>query len=382
VRLNKPLIYQGRDSNRTEIAGEYVVLDKREVGIKVDRYDPALPLVIDPILVYSTYVGGSDNEEVYGGTIDASGNAYITGMTLSVNLPVVDPAQGSNTGDRDAFVTKLNAAGDALVYSTYIGGYERDEAYGVVVDTSGSAYIVGATESSNFPTVNQYETSDAYIDGFVAKLNPAGNALVYSTYLGGDGQDYGQDIAVDTSGNAYVTGLTSSVNFPTENPFQVSNGGGYDAFVTKLNSAGNGLVYSTYLGGSDTDYGYSIALGSSGNAYVSGITVSTDLPTENPFQASNAGGVCDAFVAKLTSGGNALVYSTYLGGSDADYGYAIDVDGSDNAYAAGGTYSTNFPTENPFQSDNGGGGNCDAFVTKLNSAGNDLVYSTYLGGSG
>ncbi len=290
-----------------------------------------------------------------------------------------------------AFVTKLNAAGSALVYSTYLGGSGDDYGSAIAVDSSGNTYVTGFTGSLNFPTVNPIQAvyGGGYSDAFVTKLNAAGNALVYSTYLGGNDTDQGNGIAVDSSGNAYVTGGTLSTNFPTTaGVFQGTSGGGYDAFVTKLNATGTSLVYSTYLGGSSSDRGSSIALDSSGNAYVTGSTISLNFPTANPFQASCSlspyGAYCnggDAFVTKLNATGNALVYSTYLGGNNGAEGHRIALDSFGNAYVTGDTASTDFPTTaGAFQT--AFGGSIDAFVTKLDAAGSALVYSTYLGGSG
>src|ERR1022692_2585480 len=216
-------------------------------------------------------------------------------------------------------------------------------------------------------------------DAFVAKLNPTGSALVYSTYLGGSEWDRGNGIAVDGSGNAYVTGFTASTDFPAMNPIQPVNGGGDDAFVAKLNPTGSALVYSTYLGGSGNDTGSGIAVDNSGNAYVAGYTSSTNFPTMSPLQLAYGGGDSDAFVAKLNPTGSALVYSTYLGGSGEDQGGGIAVDNLGNAYVTGGTGSTDFPTMNAAQATYGG--DTDAFVAMLNPTGSALVYSTYLGGS-
>jgi hypothetical protein len=229
--------------------------------------------------------------------------------------------------------------------------------------------------------VNPLQRANAGGDGdaFVAKLNPTGSALVYSTYLGGGGQDAGLGIAVDTSGNAYMTGSTSSTDFPTVHPLQPAIGSTANAFVAKLNPAGSALVYSTYLGGSSSDGGQGIAVDTSGNAYVTGTAVSTDFPTVNPLQPASGGGGADAFVAKLNPAGSALVYSTYLGGSSIDKGTAIAVDASGNAYITGSTFSTDFPTVSPLQPAAGGDG--DAYVSKLNPTGSALVYSTYLGAS-
>jgi hypothetical protein len=235
------------------------------------------------------------------------------------------------------------------------------------VDSSGNAYVTGYTSSANFPTANAFQAAfGGLANAFVAKLNAAGSALAYSTYLGGSGFDYGQGIAVDSSSNAYVTGTTSSTNFPTASAFQATHDGpppfGDDAFVTKLNAAGSALVYSTYLGGNDDDEGYGIAVDSSGSAYVTGKTYSANFPTANAFQVA-AGGDGDAFVTKLNATGSVLVYSTYLGGNDSDVAYGIAVDSSGNAYVTGYTSSANFPTAKALHAVYGGG--TDAFVTKF-----------------
>jgi hypothetical protein len=260
------------------------------------------------------------------------------------------------------------------------------------VDGAGNAYVAGSTESTNFPTTpgafqtlcNGPNSTSSCGDVFVAKINPSGSALVYSTYLGGGRFDGGNGIAVDSAGNAYVTGTTDSSDFPTKNALQPTySGGPFDAFVAKISPSGSALVYSTYLGGSGNEYGEGIAVDSAGRAYVKGVTTSTNFPTKNPLQAANAGGANDAFVAKLNSAGSALVYSTYLGGSDydgsPDFRGGIAVDGVGNAYVTGSTLSTDFPTKNPLQAANGG--IWDAFVTKINPTGSALVYSTYIGGS-
>jgi Beta-propeller repeat/FG-GAP-like repeat len=388
VVLGKPIVYQRAKSNggsagETEkqfIAGHYTMKGRQEVGFEVASYDKSEPLIIDPVLRYSTYLGGSGYDQGYAVAADASGNAYVTGYTYSTNFPTENPLAGTTAGYSDVFVTKLNATGDALVYSTYLGGSSYDAGYGIAVDAESNAYVTGYTYSTNFPTANPYQSTLAGgDDAFVTKLNAAGNALIYSTYLGGSYGDEGNGIAVDAGGNAYVTGYTYSTNFPTENPFQATSGGNYDAFVTKLNAAGSALIYSTYLGGSDAESGNGIAVDAEGNAYVTGYTYSTNFPTVNAYQASLGGGDYDAFVTKFDGLGNAVFYSTYLGGNGDDDGYGIAADTGGNAYVTGYTYSTNFPTKNPFQATLAG--EDDAFVTKLNAAGSALIYSTYLGGS-
>jgi hypothetical protein len=375
-----PVVYQELDGVRQVIDGRFVLRGRAEVGFEVGHYQADRPLVLDPSLIYSTYLGGSLLDVGYSIAVDASGNAYITGSTDSTDFPTANALQADNAGGGDAFVAKLNAAGSALVYSTYLGGSSLEQGYGIAVDASGNAYVIGMTLSTDFPTANPVQAGQGGAsDAFLAKLDEMGSALVYSTYLGGMDSDLGLGIAVDPSGSAYVTGFTASINFPTANPLQADHGGAYDAFVTKLSAAGSSLVYSTFLGGMDADFGGGIAVDASGNAYVAGSTLSTDFPIADPFQAANAGRH-DAFIAKLNTAGSALVYSTYLGGNSDDLGNGIAVDASANAYVVGQTGSVDFPTVNPLQAESGG--SADVFVAKLNAAGSALRYSTYLGGTG
>ncbi len=355
-------------------------------GFDVGEYDKSHPLVIDPALVYSTYLGGSGSDSGIAIAVDASGNAYVAGKTSSTDFLTQSPLQASSAGGTDVFVTKMNASG-ALVYSTYLGGSNTDGSsyVGIAVDAYGNAYITGGTYSEDFPTQSPLQVnSGGNLDAFVTKLNASGSELIYSTYLGGSGDDSGYKIAVDGSGNAYVTGYTRSSNFPTGSPLQAVLLGENDAFVTKINASGSALVYSTYLGGgSGGEIGYGIAVDASGNAYITGVTYSTDFPTQSALQGSTGGGESDAFVTKINASGSALVYSTYLGGSNAEYGHGIAVDTSGNAYIAGVTHSTDFPTASALQAANiGMEGSGDAFVTKIDASGSALVYSTYLGGSG
>jgi hypothetical protein len=386
-RLHRPIIYQEINGTRQRIAGNFAIHGTRQVGFEVARYDSSKPLIIDPVLSYSTYLGGPGYN--YGSAIalDPSGNAYITGITRSIDFPTTANAFQAGAGSfaDDVFVTKFNAAGSALVYSTYLVHQAfngaNDFPPAIAVDSSGDAYVTGSTGSTNFATANAFQQTNAggWADVFVTKLNAAGSALVYSTYLGGFGFDYGTGIAVDSSGNAYVTGVTFSTNFPTVNAFQAEIGGNpylyeRNAFVTKLNTDGSALIYSTYLGGGGYTDGYGIAVDTSGNAYVTGMAISPNFPTTaGAFQTT--GGGC--FVTKFTFAGTALAYSTRI---NSPWCSAIAVDSSGNAYVTGSTFATDFPTANAFQVTNAGGG--DAFVTKLNAAGTALVYSTYLGGSG
>ena len=374
-----PVCYQEIDGRREMIDGRYHLIGENGVGFEIGSYDRKHPLVIDPALAFSTYLGGSGDDSGLSIAVDSAGNVYVAGYSASANFPTKNPIQPSNASSFDAFVAKIKPSGQELVYSTYLGGGGDDYARGIAVDGSGNAYVTGYTASANFPTKNPLQASKgASDDAFVAKINPAGSALIYSTYLGGSGSDYGEEIAVDSSGNAYITGYTGPGSFPTKNPIQGSNAGLWDAFVSKINPAGSALVYSTYLGGSGFDYGQGIAVDSSGNAYITGSTYSTNFPTKNPLQASNKGGM-DAFVSKINPAGSELVYSTYLGGSFNDYAEGIAVDTSNNAYITGYTISNDFPTQKPIQASSAG--SFDAFVTKINAAGTALVYSTYLGGS-
>src|SRR2546426_8235950 len=329
VRLQKPLVYQvGADGHRNLIAGSYVVFLNtrhaspvtRHVGFDVASYDHSKPIVIDPVLFYSTYLGGSADDRGEGIAVDAAGNAYVkesisssTGWTFPI--PTGPGAQGNyGGGTSDAFVMKLNATGTAIMYATYLGGSSNDGGNGIAVDAAGNAYVTGFTDSTNFPTANPVQAANGGgDDAFVTKPGTSGG-LGDSTYLGGSSNDEGRGIAVDAAGNAYVAGSNGSTNFPTASPLQAANGGSSDAFVTKLNAAGSALLYSTYLGGSASDSGQGIAVDAAGNAYVTGSTSSTNFPTQNPTQATNGTG-SDAFIAELNASGSSLLYSTFLGGS-------------------------------------------------------------------
>jgi len=390
TRKPKVVKRQSRIVHRQFRDGRFVLGAQHRIRFALGPYDHSKPLVIDPELVYSTYLGGYTSDAI-GIAADSTGNAYVTGTTFSTTFPTVNPYQATNkAADGTVFVSKFNAAGSALVYSTYLGGSVSDEGEAIATDASGNAYLTGSACSPDFPTVYPTEASlKGVCDGFVTELNAAGSALVYSTYLGGSGDaavgktDEGTGIAVDASGDAYVTGGTWSSDFPTVNPIQ-SYGGGEYAFLCKFNAGGATLAYSTYLGSAQ---GNGIAVDSSGNAYVIGTTFSSDFPTVNPLQGSPGGELVEygtAFVAKMNPAGSALVYSTYLGGSIGEEGQGIAVDFAGNAYLTGTTWSGDFPTVNPLQPTNHATSNGDsnAFVSKLNAGGSALVYSTYLGGSG
>src|SRR5271157_741178 len=389
-RLRKPVVYQDVSGKRVPVQAWYRILPRtQEIQVKLGAYDSKRAVIIDPILSlsYSTYLGGTASDQANGIAVDSSGSAYITGYANSLDFPVAAPLQGTNHGAPDVFVAKLNPAGTALVYSTYLGGSGDDRAFGIAVDANGNAYVAGTTSSTDFPTMNPLQAALAGgTDAFVAKLNVSGNRLVYSTYLGGTGDDSAAGIAVDSTGAAVIVGATVSANFPVVNAQQEAQHGGKDAFVAKLNAGGSALLYSTYLGGSSDDNAAGVAVDGAGNAYVVGSTSSADFPVATPLQPTcAAAGASDAFVTKLNSSGIA-VYSTCLGGSRSDLGNAVAVDGSSNAYVVGSTSSFDFPVLNafqPVQSDEtfwlGIYDSPDGFVTKLSPTG-ALVYSTYFGG--
>ena len=394
IRHSRPFAYQEDNGIKKEVLVSYVPIGANSVGFQVGDYNPTKPLIIDPVLVYSTYLGGSGFDQGYAIALDSLGNAYVTGQTAAIDFPTTAGAFQTTYGGGDAFVTKLNPSGTALVYSTYLKGASGN---GIAVDSSGDAYVTGDAGSTGFPTTaGAFQTAPMGYDTFVTKLNPSGSALVFSSRFGGNLDDFGRGIALDSAGNAYITGWTVCrsiiCTFPTVNAFQPNYAGGYqDAFVSKINTNGSALVYSTYLGGGailngSEDWGEAIAVDSAGSAYVTGYTYSPDFPvTAGAFDTTRSG--LDAFITKFTPNGAALAYSTFLGGAGRELGQGIAVDASGNAYVTGSTESF----DNPFTSAYDGfpvtsgafqtRGSFDAFVSKLNPQGSALVYSTYLGGS-
>jgi hypothetical protein len=410
IAFHKPVVYQVKDGKREMVGGEFTLLAKDAVGFKLGGYDPSRELVVDPALVYSTYLGGSGgccaDDSANGIAVDSQGNAYVTGAAVSTDFPVSANAfqkinESNSASSTSAFVTKFNPQGSALIYSTYLGGSSSNSSgeygAGIAVDRLGNAYITGPTGSKDFPVTSEAfqktKKSKSGSVGFVAKLNPSGTALLYSTYLGGSVFEGGGGllgdasyvIAIDSFGDAYIAGSTSSSDFPiTSDALQTTYG---NAFLTKLNAGGSGLIYSTYFGGTPNTllntFIEGIALNSMGEVYVTGSTSSHHFPvTKNAFQPVNKSPYRIGFVSKLNTTGSALTYSTYLGGTGGDGGAGIVADNSGNAYVVGSTSSYDFPvTSNAYQrSNNGGGFGENAFVTKLNPAGTTLLYSTLLGG--
>ena len=388
IRQRKPIIYQEIDGQRQLVAGNFVLLGRQQAGFEVGPYDRSKSLVIDPTLVYSTYLGGAGDDLGSSIAVDSSNNIYLTGTTSSTNFPTQGPAFGANAGLADIFVTKIDAAGANIIYSTYIGGSGQDRGDGIAVDVNGNAYVVGRVDASstNFPSTpgsfaSSYRGGD--FDGVVLKLNPAGNALVYSGFLGGEENDSVEGVAVDAAGIAYVTGGTKSIGFPTTvTAYQPTRAGDTDAILTKINAAGSALLYSTYLGGSGTDRGSGVVIDPSGNAYVAGFTGANDFPTDNAFQPG-FGGSFDAFVARFDtngSGAGSLVFCSYLGGTGDDKAYGLAIDNTAGSlYLTGQTSSNNFPLLSPAQPVFGG--SFDAFIAKVSTSG-AKVFATYLGGTG
>ena len=392
VRQRKPATYQESAGVRHDVEAGYIIRGEGEVGFEVAGYDPTRTLVIDPVFVYSTSIGGASNDSANAVALDSDGNAYITGMTTSIDFPAVNAFQpglkiGPSPGvPSDAFVTKLNASGTAIVYSTYLGGSSGDVGNGIAVDSAGNAYVTGFASSSDFPTtVGAFQTKPSTGgDAFITKLNASGNGLSYSTLLGGPNTNgfttanVGRGIAVDRDGNAYVAGYTFSATFPLKKPAQSMFNMGVefgfdclrfslipvseDAFITKLNPSGAALVYSTYLGGRGSDEAYAIAVDSNGSAYVTGTTCSFDFPTSTPTNDNNV----SAFVVKLSGSGKQFAYGIRFGGRGNDIGYGVAVDFEGSAYVTGQTDSDDFPTTG------------SAFQPRL---GGSVLYATTDGGS-
>jgi hypothetical protein len=378
ILQRKPVIYQMIGSDRHLIDGRYALRGRNQVAFEVARYDARKPLVIDPSVVVGSYLGGSASDQAFGIATNATG-IYITGSTNSLDFPNPNAFHpGFSGGSMDAFITKLRQDGTAFVYSTYLGGSNTDTGQGIAVDSTGAAYVTGSTSSANFPlstTVQSLYGGNS--DAFITKINPAGDGLPYSTYLGGIGQDHATGIAIDGTKNAYITGSTTG-SFPVSNAMQSTYGGGTsDAFVAVINPMGNALVYSTYVGGFGNDFSNGIAADAAGNVYITGST-SGGFPVANAFQVGFGGGTSDAFVTKLTAAGS-LSYSSYLGGPGADIGQGIAIDPNGSAYVAGSTNGS-FPLAAAVQGAYGGG-TSDAFISQFSPNGG-LTFSTYLGGAG
>jgi uncharacterized protein (TIGR03437 family) len=439
LKQHRPKVFQ----NGREIVCYYLVRGER-VKLALADYDRSQPLTVDPVLEFSTYlggpaydvsnalqldgsgnillagttrapaapgvnpfqqtsglsqvaivlkmtptasavvwfaaIGGTGGDSAYSIAVDRGGAAYVTGQTSSTDFPVTNAVQTTfGGGFQDAFAAKVSSQG-SLIYATYLGGSSNETGWGIAVDNSGIACIVGTTASHDFPLSRPLFSEYVAPSGFVAKLSPSGKEFVFSTFLGGKtGQSRGQAVAMDSTGAAYVTGWTSADDFPIKNGFQ-STRHGQNAFVTKLAADGGAILSSTFLGGSQFDYGYAIAIDPSGNIYLAGQTSSTDFPLKNAFQPSFGGGYSDVFLAELNATADRLLYATYIGGSGADFPGQVAVDGNGHVYLCGWTGSSDFPLNSSLQAY--GGGLYDTFVLELAPATNSLVFSTYLGGNG
>lgn len=379
-----PVAWQEIGGKRRVVSARYRVAEEGSIGFLLGEYDKAYPLTIDPTLTFSTYLGGTGSGVGRGIAVDGQGNVYVTGLT-SNGFPTANPYQPNPGGSSDAFITKLDPSGTRLIYSTYLGGSGQDHANDIAVDSAGNAYVTGLTGSTNFPTADPYQpVLRGPRDAFVTKLNAQGSALVYSTYLGGSniggtvGDEVGIGIAVDSADSAYVGGASTSRDFPLVNPFGAGGSGVTTPFLSKFSADGRSLLYSTYLSSFERSSVSGMAIDGSGNAYLVGETLSEDFPIRNAFQPQYRG-VGDGFVAKLNpsaAGDASLVYSTYLGGSAWDQVEGVATDTQGNAHVTGWTQSEDFPIVNAYQPRLSGR---SVFVTKLKADGSALVYSTYMG---
>ena len=363
----------------------WVTRGKRQAHIFISKFDPT-----GKTLIYSTYLGSWGDDQAKAIAVDVDGNAYVTGFTSSYDFPVLNAVQpnfagGSVVNGGDAFVVKLSPAGE-LLFSTFLGGTLDDFGRAIAIDPEGNIRVVGTTASLDFPTVKPYQAklNGSARDAFMTMLSGDGSAILYSSYFGGTAAEEGNALAVDAVGNWYVAGATSSTNMPVKNPAQTRYGTNRDAFVAKFSPDGKALLFSTFLGGTGDDWARGIALDSTGNAYVTGYTANSTFPVKNPFRTF-AGGTRDAFVVKYASDGT-VVYSSLLGGSSTDEGYAVAVDANDALYITGFTQSLDFPLLDAVQTAiptcNTAPCTADLFVAKVNAAGTALMFSTYYGGTG
>src|SRR6516165_7005 len=386
--LRRPTLYQEIDGLRQKVAGQYVLRSGKEIGFSARSYDHTRPLLIDPVLSFSTYLGGSGTDVANAIAVAPDGSIYVAGLTRAADFPAT-LGQAPPPGQDRAFVVKLSADGKNLLWAAYLGGSVGEEARALALDPQGNMYVTGQTRSPDFPVRNPFQPSCSLDntrscnDAFVVKLDPNGH-LLYSTFLGGSGAEAGNAIAVDSAGNIFVAGETSSTDFPAFKPLQATTGGGRDAFLAKISPDGQSLAYATYLGGRGDDTARSITVDSAGSVFLTGQTYSVDFPTQNAFQVScnaivNAQCAGTVFIAKVAADGQSLAYSTYLGGSAQDAGNGIAVDGVGNAYITGSTKSADFPLQSPMLHSLQGSEH--VFVAKLSASGSQLLYSTYVGGS-
>jgi hypothetical protein len=384
----RPVVYQTVNGKRRIVEAGYAKLGAREIGFTLGKYDRNRELVIDPVVLYATYWGGSLYEGGYAMAIDSSNNVYLSGLVESTDFPTVNAIQSSNAFDYEAFAMKINAAGTSVVYATYLGGTGHSEyGMGLAVDSSNNVYIVGATNSTDFPGTSgsaiQSSNGGGTRDGFATKINAAGNAITYSTYLGGNADEIAWGVAVDGSGNAHVVGTTQSSNFPVSNALQSSHGGGTDdGFLVKINAAGTAVAFSTYIGGSGGDGANDIEIDGSGNLYVAGPTNSANFPGVNgsSLQSTHAGNG-DGYLLKLNSSASSILNSTYYGGTGGESIYAFELDASGNIVFGGTTDGSSLPGISGSSIQSTFAGVYDVFVGKMNAAMTAMTWATFLGGS-
>ncbi len=383
----RPVTYQQIGDQQVIIQSDFVLIDSYSFGFSLGPdYDSTLPVVIDPILTYSSFIGGGTNDYGRGIAIDNDGYAYLAGYTNSVDFPVAAAFDSTYNdtiiSNHDAFVLKLSIAGDSIIYSTYLGGAEGgDRAFSVAVNGLGNAYVTGVTSSADFPVLNAAQgTIAGQQDAFLVKLSVAGDALEYSTFLGGSLDDVGSSVAVDEADRAYLTGNTASSDFIlSTTPYDNQLDGAQDAFLARFDPAGV-LQVSTYLGGTANDYGVSVCISPDSAAIITGYCASSDFPVLNAYDSTYNGGPTfgDVFVTRFDTTGNGLTYSTFVGGSSDDLALGITSDTAGSVYLTGYCLSSDFPLVNAY--DSVFQGYFMAFVTKLGPAGDSMAYSTFLGG--
>jgi len=388
-REASPVIYQGDESDKLPVKGGFQLYPDGSIGFTVGPYDHSRALVVDPMIVFSGYFGGSSETTITAIAVNSYYNVIVAGWTMSANLPASGGAHPKYDGGVDAFVAGFSPAGGQLEFCTYLGGTSDDRAFGIAVDASNNTYLTGWTSSSNFPLSSPLQTKlGGTRDAFVAKLSPAGNSMIFSTYLGGSGVDVGYGIALDSTGAPVVAGDTNSPNLPvTSRAFQSGLAGAQNTFIAKLSPNGNTLSFLTYLGGNGTDHAAAIKLDGSNAIFVGGSTYSTTFPVLNAFQPFSGGGQ-DGFVAKLSSDASTLIFSSYYGGSGGSPGAPEEVNSisvpaaSGNLNVGGTTSSANFPTTPGCLQATYGGGQTDGFLGRINGTTGALKNSTYVGGSG
>lgn len=383
LKMHRPRAYQRKASGSVNVPCRFNQVAPGVFGFSVGPYDRRLPLVIDPVMDYSSFLGGASDDQITAAALDDEGNTYLTGTTESLDLPVSGGAlQGSKGGGRDIFISKLAPDGQSLIYSTYLGGAGDDQSSALVVRPGGNVVLAGQTSTRDFPVTSQ-AVQDSYgggtTDAFIAELSEFGSKLIFSTLLGGSRDEELRALALDGAGNVYAGGFTRSSNFPTANALQAdSAGGSTEAVIAKLNSSGTELLFSTYLGGSRSEVVNGIGVGPQGNIAVTGSTDSDDFPLQDALQGGRSGSD-EGFVARLSGDGSQLLFSSYLGGRGSDIARALKVDSKGNAVVVGWTSSTDFPVKDAVQPQNAG--LTDMFIARLKADNSGYDYVTYLGGA-